>query len=238
MLGGLASCSAYTLRSDGELKPNNLPSMHLAGEMTYFADSARFTECLTDRSYAIAAGPEALKLERVYLKDVRSPGAPLYVSIEGTLTSRSGMEGDRLVPTLVVDRFINTWPNQACARAKADAAFANTYWRIVVMRDETVQVVSDQREPHVLLSSADDQHRYAATVGCNKLSGSFELHGKQLVFNGGVSTMMACQPPLDVMERRLVELLGSVYRWHIQGNTLELRDESGKSLALFEAVYF
>jgi uncharacterized lipoprotein NlpE involved in copper resistance len=48
----------YELHSDGALDPTDI-SLFLGGQMTYQADGARFTECLTGRSYAIAAGGEA-----------------------------------------------------------------------------------------------------------------------------------------------------------------------------------
>ena len=50
-------------------------------------------------------------------------------------------------------------------------------------------------------------------------------------------TRMACPPPLDEHERALVTMLPRAKRYRVLGNTLELFDESGQSLALFRAVY-
>jgi copper homeostasis protein (lipoprotein) len=105
----------YELDSIGRIEMAEIPSFFL-GHMTYLADSARFTECLTGRSYTIAPGEEALKMQRDYLARVESPGADLLMHFEGVLTGRPGMEGDRLEPTLVVERYISASPGQACPR--------------------------------------------------------------------------------------------------------------------------
>lgn len=228
---------SYELTSDATLQPADVPSL-LGGEMTYMADSARFTECLTGRSYAIAPGPEAERLQRAYLADARKPGAALYVTFEGTLTQRPGMEGGRLVPTVAVERFIGSWPSQACERAKASASLVNTYWRIAQLQGEPIAVAPGRREPHVVLRQATEGLRYAATIGCNQLVGAFEISGDRLSFKRAATTLMACPPPLAELERRLGETLDAVRHWHIRGSTLELKDSAGGSIALLEAVYF
>lgn len=233
----IISVLPYEITSDGTLQPADVPSL-LGGEMTYMADSARFTECLTGRSYAIAPGPEAERLQRAYLADVRAPGAALYVTFEGTLTQRPGMEGGRLVPTVTVERFIGSWPSQACERAKADASLVNTYWRIAQLHGEPMTVAPGRREPHVVLRQTAEGLSYAATVGCNQLVGAFEMTGDRLTFKPAATTLMACPPPLAELERRLGEMLDAVRHWQIRGSTLELKDSAGRSTALLEAVYF
>jgi len=48
--------------------------------------------------------------------------------------------------------------------------------------------------------------------------------------------LMACLPPLDALEKELSETLRRTRRNAVTGRTLELFDESGRSLALLEAV--
>ena len=57
-----------------------------------------------------------------------------------------------------------------------------------------------------------------------------------LTFSPAAATRMACPPPLDGLERRLTEALASVRRFRIIGDTLELFDEGGATVALLEAV--
>lgn len=227
----------YELTSDGQLNPADI-SLFMAGEVSHLADSLRFTECLTDRSYPVAPGSEARRLEREYVAKRREPGAPLYVSLEGSIKQLPAMEQGRVEPTVTVERFVAAWPNQSCSRSKADASLVNTYWRIVQMQGEAMTVVAGRREPHIVLKQTAEGSSYAATVGCNQLVGKFEFSDATLSFQGAASTRMACPPPLAGMERRLQEMLEQARRWQRKGNTLMLEDQQGKTLALLEAVYF
>ena len=233
----IASELPYELASDGQLRPADI-SLFMAGEVTLLADSLRFTECLTGRSYPVAPGGEAQRLEREYVAKRREPGAPLYVSLEGSIKQLPGMEQGRVEPTVTVERFVAAWPNQSCSRSKADAPLVNTYWRIAQLQGEATTVVAGRREPHIVLKRTAEASSYAATVGCNQLVGGFEASGTTLSFNAAASTRMACPPPLAAMERRLQETLERVRRWQRKGNTLVLEDQQGKALALLEAVYF
>ena len=227
----------YELHASGAIDPVDV-SLFLGGEMTHMADSARFTECLTGRSYPIEPGDEALRLQRAYLADARAPGAPLYVSFEGTITRRPGMDGGALEPAVTVERFVGTWPNQACARAGADAALVNTYWRIASMNGAAITAAPDRREPHLLFRQSGEDKAYAATVGCNQLTGSFEASGDEVSFGQSATTLKSCPSPLAGMERSLREVLENARHWQVRGGALELKDEAGRSIALFEAVYF
>ncbi|CAM3829696.1 copper homeostasis/adhesion lipoprotein NlpE [Xenorhabdus thuongxuanensis] len=61
----------------------------LAGEYSYFADSALFTECGTGKRYDAA---ENIDLERGYSAMGVEGGTPVYVEIEGYYTVRPSME--------------------------------------------------------------------------------------------------------------------------------------------------
>ena len=227
----------YELTSDGTLEMAEIPSFFL-GHMTYTADSARLTECLTGRNYPIAPGEEALQLQREYLAAAGEPGGKLMVHFEGALKQLPGMEGDRLQPTLVVDRFIAVRPEASCPQYKGTASLANTYWRLERLRGAPVEPVAGRREPHLILREVDGERSFAATVGCNQLVGKLELDGASLRFLGAATTLMGCPPPLADLERQLREVLESARGWHITGEVLGLRDEAGDDIALLKAVYF
>lgn len=232
----IESSLPHELTSDGALAETDL-SLALGGEMTYIADAARFAECLTGRSYPIAMEGDFEKLQQAYLKNVKEPGAPLYVTFEGSITDRPKMEGAGVERSVVVRRFIHAWPNQKCAQSRANASLSNTYWRINSIRGKPVFVESGQREPHLLLRYMNESQTYAATVGCNQLIGSYALDGENIEFNRGQMTLIACPPPLDALEKNLADVLAKTKRWLITGNTLEFRDGTGSQIALFEAVY-
>lgn len=103
----------YGLRSDGSLTPTDLELL-FGGELQYMADAAVFTECLTGRRYPVAIEGDWIQVERAYLEKAPEPGGPLYTTFEGMLTDRPKTDGEGTERTLVVKRFVNVWPGQAC----------------------------------------------------------------------------------------------------------------------------
>lgn len=109
----IQSSLPYVLKSDGSLHAADL-ALNLAGEMTYMADAARFTECRTGRSYPVAMEADFVAMERGYREAVKEPGARLYVTFKGSILDRPKMEGDGAERTVVVTRFIKVWPDERC----------------------------------------------------------------------------------------------------------------------------
>lgn len=233
---GATAGPGNALTSDGTLAEADLEGMFLGGMMTYMADAAIFTECVTNRTYPVVQEGDYLALERAYLDQTATPGAPLYVHVMGDLVMRPVMEGrDRR--SLVVNRFVRTRPGITCERQRADASLTGTYWRIDSLRGEPVAPAEGAREPHLLLAGGPDA-RYAATVGCNQMVGGYEVTGDALTLAPGTTTLMACPPPLDEMERKLAEVLSVTKSHAISGETLALKDAAGEVIALMTAVYF
>ena len=213
-------------------KPDRLK----AGMMTYQADATIFEDCKLGESIGIAQEGDHLALERAYLADRSTPGAPLYVVIDGEVATRPAMEGpDR--DMLIVDRFIRTRPAVTCERQRADAELVNTYWRLDILEGEAVPRETGRREAHLLLETGEDG-MYRATVGCNTIRGTYAITDGALSFGGGAMTMMACPPPLDKLERQFNATLAVVSDFSIEGETLVLRDQDGEPKAVFTAVYF
>ncbi len=61
----------------------------------------------------------------------------------------------------------------------------------------------------------DAEGRVAGSSGCNRYSGSYELTGEGLRFDGFASTRMACPPALMNQEALFLRLLGDVVRFDI-----------------------
>lgn len=218
-----------TARAPGEA------NAFLAGMFVYMADAARFTECRTGRGFPVAMEGDYLLLERAYMEAREGPGQPLMATFDGRIEQRPRMEGSGTEATAIVHRFIHLWPGETCERNLSDAPLTNTYWRIVKLNGERIGALEGHREPHLLLR--DDQPRYNATAGCNQIIGGYQIDDQALRFEAGASTMMACPPPLDSLERRLIEALESTSSWRINAQFLELKDGRGQPLALLQAVY-
>jgi heat shock protein HslJ/uncharacterized lipoprotein NlpE involved in copper resistance len=105
----------YELSRANTFTPTEL-QLELDGELTYMADAARFTECLTGRAYPVAMEAEFPALERSYAENATTPGAPLRVRLEGALVQRPVVDGEGTQPTLVVHRYIDAPAGAPCSR--------------------------------------------------------------------------------------------------------------------------
>lgn len=213
-----------------------LSNMTMAGMVTYMADAAIFEECVSGAVFLISAEGDYLALERAYLADRSGPGAPLYMMLDGGIDTRPAMEGpDRQM--IIVDRFLRTQPEMNCVRKQPEVTLINTYWRLQELEGRKFPMDATRLEPHLVLEDTETA-AYRATVGCNRMRGSFQLAGEALTVSPAASTMMACPEPLDTLERQFGEVLSRVTRYNIEGNALILTDESGAPLATFSAMYF
>jgi copper homeostasis protein (lipoprotein) len=211
------------------------PKLELRGMFLYFADSARFTECRSGRSWPVAMEADFIALQRAYMDARSAPQAPVLAAIEARIAARQKMEGEGTQPTVVVDRFVALHPGETCARAQAAPSLRNTVWRIERLRDVEIAADQGRREPYLLLLA--DQPRFAGTVGCNQMIGGVEVTGDALRFGQVAGTMMMCPPPLDQQERLFAQVLGEVVSWRIDGQRLQLRNGSGAVVAAFKAAY-
>jgi heat shock protein HslJ len=228
--------AALALSASAAMAQDEAGPRPLRGMVTYLADAARFADCMTGQSLPVAMEGAWPAVEAAYLEGRPGPGEGLMATLEGSVVERPRVEGEGTEPTLVVARFIAVWPMQTCERSMYDESLQDTYWKILRLGEAPVGAAEGRREPHLILRSQDG--RYAATVGCNQLVGGFSLDGASLTFGQGASTMMACPPPLDAWEQALAAALARAARWQVVGPGLELFDEAGASIALFQAVHF
>lgn len=210
------------------------PHLPLRGMLTYVGNGARFTECLTGRDYALVPDGDFAALEHAYLAAGAEADGPIMASFDGGIVRRPEGSPDAR-PKVMVERFVGIWPGETCERTTDKASLTNTYWKILRLGDAEVASAEGNREPNLILR--EDGASYTATVGCNQLVGRYELTEDRLSLGAGASTMMACPPPLDDWERRLIGVIEATVAWRIDGQTLELLGPEGRPLALFQAVY-
>lgn len=214
----------------------DLSDMLIAGMMTHMADAAILEECQSGLIFPIATQDEYAALEAAYLSDRPAPGEPLYVMLEGGILLRPAMEGPSR-QMVTVDKFIRTRPGITCERQLSDANLQNTYWRLDELEGTSFPSDATNQEPQLLLET-NDAVNYRATVGCNRIRGTYALDGNLLSFSPAVSTRMACPEPLDELERQFGFVLSEASGFAIEGETLILRDTDGEPRAVFTAVYF
>lgn len=232
--GGAAPVDLLLRRVSGgaDAGPQTRPAMLASGEFTYMADAASFRFCRGGRPAPVAMEGAYKALEEAYRMQRSAPGTPLFVTVEGAMAVRPGMEGPAR-RTLTVSRFIAALPGETCERNKANAALKETYWKIVALNGAPVQAEEKAREPSIVFRN---DGRFSATAGCNRMNGGYVAKGRAIRIGPTASTMMACPPPLAERERSLAQALAAVRSWAIAGPALVLYDDARIPLAVMQAV--
>jgi putative lipoprotein len=135
-----------------------------------------------------------------------------------------------LLTTLDACSLMNPPPVIASAAA---VPLLDTHWRLVQLGGTVVDNPAGERDVHIILTSANNS--VAGNAGCNRIFGRYALENDMLKFDGLGGTKMFCEARMK-LEESFTNALMSVLRWKITGRTLELLDETGKSVATFEAT--
>lgn len=175
-----------------------------------------------------------IQYDPAQLQQGRSYGLRARVTRGGELLFATDRHYDVPPSGTEIDMMLVRAASQANEASASTATLENTYWKLMQLGDREVNVVSEQREPYLVLHS--DEHRAAGFGGCNSLTGSYSLSGDDLRFSQMVGTMMACEEGME-HEQAFHDALGRVARWQIDGERLNLYDESGKLVARFESRY-
>jgi heat shock protein HslJ len=122
-------------------------------------------------------------------------------------------------------------PPPAIATAAA-VPLLGTHWRLALIGNEVVDNPAGEREAHITLQSTDNS--VTGNSGCNRMFGRYVLENDMLKFDGLGGTKMFCEARME-LETKFNNALMATMRWKITGRTLELSDESGKSVATFNA---
>lgn len=203
------------------------------GMVSFLADRALITECVTGRVYPLSTSREFPTLEAAYLAAGVAQGTPLMSSFEGRVLELGDEDGGESGPTIVVNRFTGVWPEETCEQAMNSRSLTDTYWRVVRLGKTEITPTENHPDPHIILT--EDGSRFEATVGCNHLVGAFERDGDRLTFRNPAATVKACAAPLDEWERMLTGALAAARGWRVNGEALELLDSSGMQIGLFRA---
>jgi heat shock protein HslJ len=119
------------------------------------------------------------------------------------------------------------------AAAGPDAALTGTYWRAVAIDGSPAVQLPKKREAHMMFMA--EGKRVSGSTGCNRFTGTFTQTGDSLTFSPLATTKMACPPAQDAQERAFLAALQATSAMHLDGNTLELKDASGKVRLRLEA---
>lgn len=115
---------------------------------------------------------------------------------------------------------------------KPDVTLANTYWKAITINAQTVNVRT--KEPFIQF---DKDYRVNGFLGCNNFSGSYSTEQHTITLSQLASTKKMCSENMD-QEAAMSNVLNNTSKWEITGESLKLKNNSGNTLATFNAVYF
>jgi len=116
---GLTACKkgkdTETAADDGPHRPAS-PSgtMSLHGSYSQAGDIGTFRDCTTGDQWTVAHEGDNGALEQAYLEARGRTGAPLVVTVEGGIDYRPSLEGSGREIVLIVARFVQLGPGDAC----------------------------------------------------------------------------------------------------------------------------
>ena len=206
----------------------------MRGLYNYMADAAMFMDCASGAHLPVAQQGNNAALQSAYVATRKAPGEIALATVDGRVAPRPATQEGAGRMELVVERFVSISPDQQCPSTASTATLENTYWKLLSLRGQPVQVAQGQREPHLIFQGP--QKRVAGSGGCNRLMGSYVLDGQSLSIGRVAGTMMACAQGGE-QERAFLDVLPAVSGWRINGERLELQDATGATIAEFESRY-
>ncbi|MDR1889283.1 MAG: META domain-containing protein [Zoogloeaceae bacterium] len=110
-----------------------------------------------------------------------------------------------------------------------DTVLQRTNWRLVRLENQVVTT------PKPIQLRLDDQDRFSGFGGCNRIMGIYQQIADELMFSQTAGTQMACIGDAMAVENAFLKALTQVENWETRGQTLYLRDATGKVLLELEA---
>ncbi|BBL67995.1 META domain-containing protein [Methanoculleus chikugoensis] len=143
-------------------------------------------------------------------------------------------EGDRLILTDAEGTDLLFFVQ---AEEVPPAPLAGTEWTLESFSSPDGESVSSVIAGTTITAVFSPDGNVGGNAGCNSYGAGYQLDGAELSIEPPISTKMYCGEPEGVMEQenRYLNLLTSVAGYRIDGNRLDLLDESGATLLTYSA---
>lgn len=235
--GGLGGTSWRLVQFEGgdgtTLKPDD-PAKYTIAFGTDGRLSARI-DCNRGTSTWKSSAPSQLELGPLALTRAKCPPESLHDHMvkQWPYVRSYVLRDGHLFVSLMADGGIYEFEPLSSETRGASAPLENTHWKLTRLGDAPVAELPQQRAPYLVLNPST--HRLTGSGGCNHLGGSYEVQGDRLSLDSLTTTLMACAEGMET-EKDFLEALREVSGWRIDGQQLELLDESGRTIARLEAL--
>lgn len=159
-------------------------------------------------------------------KDETPPGSTA-VSVSSVSSSISSLAMSS-TPSVDTNPNISNQPTTATG----SSVLIDTYWRLISVDQTEIAPSPHQREAHLIFNV---DNRVGGSDGCNTLGGTYTIENDTLKFGDLTATTVACEEAGNTADA-FNSALKRVNSFVIQGDQLELRDETGQVLAKFQAA--
>ena len=85
-------------------------------------------------------------------------------------------------------------------------------------------------------SATFEDGKVTGSTGCNRYGGQYAVDGDALEISAVASTLMACPPPADEVERALLTAFEKVSGWRVEDAELVLLDAEGEEVLHYQAA--
>jgi putative lipoprotein len=169
--------------------------------------------------FSLPYDPEKIDPHRTYSvrAEIWVDGERRFISNQSypVITHDAGMSADVIVMALKMEQ-------------ADDSPLVATYWKLIELDGKGIMREDQRRDPHITFLA--ENHRVAATGGCNMMTGGYVAKDDSLTFTPFAATKMMC-PGIMEQEDALIAVLGKTVTYAISGGVLEFYDGNGNVVA-------
>jgi heat shock protein HslJ len=99
-------------------------------------------------------------------------------------------------------------------------------WELVSYGDTASQITAASIDFNTFIDFGEDGE-LTGNVGCNSFGGDYEVEGNQITFGSIISTLMACEEPINQQESAVLKTFTGTATYDLSGDTLTITSEDG-----------
>jgi heat shock protein HslJ len=112
----------------------------------------------------------------------------------------------------------------ACGGANATSIVGG--WELVSYGDPANQTTAASIDFNTFIDF-DEDGELTGNVGCNSFGGDYKVAGDQITFGSIISTLMACEEPINQQESAVLKTFTGTATYDLNGDTLTITSEDG-----------